>query len=259
MLLLRGARPTLSHFPKLTVYNSAFRTRATLPLQAEMPRTRKFGSAASSESTADRPSKKRKLDTDTEGTGNLPLNPLPRPGIFLCNLEPESSTRPSGKGKEKAIEAEPLSNPERIRSLWKVGAHVSAAGGVENSILNAVAIGWVFFLSYVMYALTYAFHSIAQMLTRCSSNRRENGHLLPSRIRPYQPSKSVSENITTTLNTSCLMEVIWSIWAIRTSARYSSTIVRDDVESDLQWQTSKVVWLLFRWPEEMWAIRTCTI
>jgi len=27
---------------------------------------------------------------------------------------------------------------------WKVGAHVSSAGGVENAVLNAAAIGCVF-------------------------------------------------------------------------------------------------------------------
>lgn len=31
----------------------------------------------------------------------------------------------------------------RSSSLWKVGAHVSAAGGIENAIINAAAIGYV--------------------------------------------------------------------------------------------------------------------
>lgn len=31
--------------------------------------------------------------------------------------------------------------PERFNSLWKVGAHVSSAGGVENAIINAAEIG----------------------------------------------------------------------------------------------------------------------
>ena len=33
--------------------------------------------------------------------------------------------------------------PERVDSLWKVGAHVSAAGGMENTVTNAVSIGSV--------------------------------------------------------------------------------------------------------------------
>ena len=33
--------------------------------------------------------------------------------------------------------------PKRVDSPWKVGAHVSAAGGVENTVTNAVSIGSV--------------------------------------------------------------------------------------------------------------------
>ena len=31
--------------------------------------------------------------------------------------------------------------PARVTSPWKIGAHVSAAGGVENAVLNAARIG----------------------------------------------------------------------------------------------------------------------
>ena len=34
-------------------------------------------------------------------------------------------------------------SPKRVDSLWKVGAHVSAAGGMENTVTNAVSIGSV--------------------------------------------------------------------------------------------------------------------
>lgn len=33
------------------------------------------------------------------------------------------------------------SDETRVDSPWKVGAHVSAVGGVENTVLNAVSIG----------------------------------------------------------------------------------------------------------------------
>ena len=33
--------------------------------------------------------------------------------------------------------------PKRVDSLWKVGAHVSAAGGMENTVTNAANIGSV--------------------------------------------------------------------------------------------------------------------
>ena len=34
-------------------------------------------------------------------------------------------------------------SPKRVDSLWKVGAQVSAAGGIENTVTNAVSIGSV--------------------------------------------------------------------------------------------------------------------
>ncbi|KAJ7058510.1 xylose isomerase-like protein [Mycena amicta] len=40
--------------------------------------------------------------------------------------------------KSEATSANPV---ERLNSRWKVGAHVSAAGGVENAITNAASIG----------------------------------------------------------------------------------------------------------------------
>ncbi|KDQ61279.1 hypothetical protein JAAARDRAFT_191370 [Jaapia argillacea MUCL 33604] len=44
------------------------------------------------------------------------------------------------KGKSE-VEPNPVDFPVRVSSPWKVGAHVSAAGGVENSITNAALIG----------------------------------------------------------------------------------------------------------------------
>ncbi|GAW05563.1 AP endonuclease [Lentinula edodes] len=52
----------------------------------------------------------------------------------------------SSKKKEK-VKASPRdiidlsSLPQRVSSNWKVGAHVSAAGGIENTVLNAAKIG----------------------------------------------------------------------------------------------------------------------
>ncbi|KAJ7041896.1 xylose isomerase-like protein [Mycena alexandri] len=43
------------------------------------------------------------------------------------------------KGKSKAVDVPQYGS--RPVSLWKVGAHVSAAGGLENAIINAAAIG----------------------------------------------------------------------------------------------------------------------
>ena len=62
-----------------------------------------------------------------------------------------STTAPATKAKEKksrtkkvkqVVEPNPSDYPTRVDTLWKIGAHVSAAGGVENAILNAAAIGY---------------------------------------------------------------------------------------------------------------------
>lgn len=45
----------------------------------------------------------------------------------------------TGKGKN---EPRPEDYPERVTSPWKVGVHVSAAGGVENAVRNAAAVGY---------------------------------------------------------------------------------------------------------------------
>jgi hypothetical protein len=46
-----------------------------------------------------------------------------------------------GKGKGKELDSSLFL--ERVKSPWKVSAHVSAAGGVENAVTNAITIGFV--------------------------------------------------------------------------------------------------------------------
>ena len=46
-----------------------------------------------------------------------------------------------GKGKAKEVVIDTSTFLPRVSSPWKVGAHVSAAGGVENAVANAAAIG----------------------------------------------------------------------------------------------------------------------
>lgn len=45
------------------------------------------------------------------------------------------------KAKAKPEEPKPEDFPCRTKSLWKVGVHVSAAGGVENAVPNAAKLG----------------------------------------------------------------------------------------------------------------------
>ena len=49
----------------------------------------------------------------------------------------------SRKKKKASEEPRPEDYPARVRNEWKIGPHVSAAGGVENAIQNAASVGWL--------------------------------------------------------------------------------------------------------------------
>ncbi|KAG8217947.1 xylose isomerase-like protein [Butyriboletus roseoflavus] len=55
-----------------------------------------------------------------------------------------SHTKQSRKARKKKEDANPKPSDfaPRVSSAWKVGAHVSAAGGVENVIVNAARVRW---------------------------------------------------------------------------------------------------------------------
>ncbi|KAJ7718963.1 xylose isomerase-like protein [Mycena maculata] len=72
---------------------------------------------------------KRKLSNETV-PGDISKSELP--------LNPATKKIRTSKAKGKPP---PPRYGERPESLWKVGAHVSAAGGIENAIINAAAIG----------------------------------------------------------------------------------------------------------------------
>lgn len=55
----------------------------------------------------------------------------------------DSGTRPKKRRRTATEDNDNLTEsiPTRVTSPWKIGAHVSAAGGVENTVLNAARIG----------------------------------------------------------------------------------------------------------------------
>ncbi|KAG1827636.1 xylose isomerase-like protein [Suillus subaureus] len=57
--------------------------------------------------------------------------------------ESEPATKKPAQKKRKKTKDEPLTEdfPVRVSSPWKIGAHVSAAGGVENAVRNAAMVG----------------------------------------------------------------------------------------------------------------------
>ena len=54
----------------------------------------------------------------------------------------EKEKKSRTKKVKQIVEPIPSDYPTRVDTPWKIGAHVSAAGGVENAILNAAAIGY---------------------------------------------------------------------------------------------------------------------
>ncbi|ESK89722.1 apurinic apyrimidinic endonuclease [Moniliophthora roreri MCA 2997] len=86
------------------------------------------------------------------------------------------------KAKTETLDLSAL--PERATSAWKVGAHVSAAGGVENAVYNAAKIGanaFAFFpksqRKWVSPALTAT--SIQAFKTRMKELNYDPNHVLP--------------------------------------------------------------------------------
>ncbi|KAJ7310624.1 xylose isomerase-like protein [Mycena albidolilacea] len=73
---------------------------------------------------------KRKQSDDT--VSRIIESDLPNPAVKKLK---------SASGKTKSKIVDPPQYGTRSSSLWKVGAHVSAAGGIENAIINAAAIG----------------------------------------------------------------------------------------------------------------------
>ncbi|KAJ7615123.1 xylose isomerase-like protein [Mycena rosella] len=119
---------------------------------------------------------KRKLSSDDAVTGLLETE-LPNPAKKLKSV-------PKGKGKAKSKVADPPQYAERAESLWKVGAHVSAAGGIENAVINAAAIGANSFALFVKSqrkwsspALTDA--TISDFKARLAEYSYDPRHILP--------------------------------------------------------------------------------
>lgn len=59
-----------------------------------------------------------------------------------------SQRKPKGKGKAKEVVIDTSTFLPRVSSPRKVGGHVSAAGGVDNAVVNAASIGCVPSLSF---------------------------------------------------------------------------------------------------------------
>ncbi|TRM62580.1 xylose isomerase-like protein [Schizophyllum amplum] len=103
--------------------------------------TRSSTTRAASTSTARRPAKRPRLDcndaSDDAGSGPIASASVAVTETIVTETE-ELVVKP--KRKRQAAKVAPPPAP-RVDSPWKIGAHVSTVGGVENAIGNALAIG----------------------------------------------------------------------------------------------------------------------
>ncbi|KAL0063477.1 DNA-(apurinic or apyrimidinic site) lyase [Marasmius tenuissimus] len=91
-----------------------------------------------------------------------------------------------GKGKaKKSQEVDLASLPVRTKSLWKVGAHVSAAGGVENSLLNAAKIGANSFALFVKSQRKWSSPPLTESSIAAFKERMMQLSYVPKHILPH--------------------------------------------------------------------------
>ncbi|KAK1222695.1 DNA-(apurinic or apyrimidinic site) lyase [Marasmius sp. AFHP31] len=103
-------------------------------------------------------------------------------------LMSNASLKAKGKGKGKATKSQGVdlaSLPVRTKSLWKVGAHVSAAGGVENSLLNAAKIGANSFALFVKSQRKWSSPPLTESSIAAFKERMEQLSYDPKHILPH--------------------------------------------------------------------------
>lgn len=88
----------------------------------------------SSPMSEERPTKRSKRSRSTKETNT---------GDSSLKREASSFSVPKNRKRKAEISYQPADFPSRPESEWRIGPHVSSAGGVENTIINAASIGSV--------------------------------------------------------------------------------------------------------------------
>ena len=91
------------------------------------------------------------------------------------DASPTKRPRKARQRKEH-VTPKPSDFAPRVSSAWKVGAHVSAAGGVENSIVNAARVRCVSRLPCFAPVVMVGCAVTGPMRLLYSSNRNASGH-----------------------------------------------------------------------------------
>jgi AP endonuclease-1 len=131
-----------------TVRKTVATTAATVVRSAK---SRRSTSPPSNDDLPARPTKRARivkeetLEESQESQGTL-VNGVAGVTIESQATLVEESMAPAkapkeGRKKKVAAEPTPADYPHRASRDWKVGAHISAAGGIENAVINAAKIG----------------------------------------------------------------------------------------------------------------------
>ncbi|KAJ3555715.1 hypothetical protein NM688_g2421 [Phlebia brevispora] len=115
--------------------------------------TRRLATSSSTTVTHARPAKRARTglrkssSTDNQVEESLEHPPLPTGKSTETSMKKASKAK--GKAKAEPVDYTPEDFPTRISSMWRVGPHVSAAGGVENTVWNAASLGATAFALFV--------------------------------------------------------------------------------------------------------------
>lgn len=122
---------------------------------------------------------------DSEADESVEEPPAKRRRVAATKTKADAKPKRSKKGAEVLDES---ALPKRVETPWKVGAHVSAAGGIHNAVTNAVKIGYVTFprccCDCLRCTMLNVFSHLARTPSPSSSNPNANGPLLRSNQRP---------------------------------------------------------------------------
>ena len=146
-LLASAMTTTLRRSSRLVASTSSVTTVAVAVAAKSGTRTKQARNAHTESAT--RPDI---TDKKADGTRKRARNPSPD-SSDLTDLSEDAAEAASAKKPKKAqkkttaVEYTPADFPTRSEAPWKIGPHVSAAGGVENTVLNAASIGYVSALS----------------------------------------------------------------------------------------------------------------
>ncbi|TEB21887.1 AP endonuclease [Coprinellus micaceus] len=120
-------------------------------------------------------------EEEEDDTQRILSDPKP-PRSSKAKAKPKA--KPKAKSQPKPKSYDPTSFLPRVSNPWKVGAHVSASGGVENAVVNAAMIGANAFALFLKPQRTWASaplsaSSVALFKERMAELRYDPKHVLP--------------------------------------------------------------------------------